>query len=121
MPSAARQRWLGKRDQLNMRKVGEQAQQRNRVPSPGADATSVWWTELQINACESLRAELRRHKTRVTLDLRRWFKPPDGAAQPTGRGLAISVKHLPAIAKLIDATLAQASAAGLLSHDGATQ
>jgi Transcriptional Coactivator p15 (PC4) len=94
MPSAARQRWLGKGDHLNMRKIVEQAHQRNRELSPGADTTQVWSAEFQINTCESLRAELRRHKTRVTLDLRRWFKPPDGAAQPTGRGLAISVKHI---------------------------
>jgi Transcriptional Coactivator p15 (PC4) len=104
-----------------MSNIDDKVHQHNREPSPGADATQVWSAEFQINAREILRAELRRHKTRVTLDLRRWFKPPDGAAQPTGRGLAISVKHLPAIAKLIDAALAQASVAGLLSHDGATQ
>jgi hypothetical protein len=118
MPSAARQRWLGKGDQLNMCKVAIQAHQRNREPSPGTDAKSVWSEEFQINARESLRAELRRHKTRVTLDLRRWFKPPEGAARPTGRGFAISLRHVLAIQALLGAAIAQAVAGGLLNDSG---
>jgi hypothetical protein len=101
-----------------MCKVAEQAHQRNREPLPGADATQVWSAEFQINACEILRAELRRHKTRVTLDLRRWFKPPDGTARPTGRGFAISTRHLWTLKALIGAAVAQAVAGGLLNDSG---
>lgn len=100
-----------------MYKVAKQAHQRNREPSPGADATPVWSAEFQINAGESLRAELRRYKTRFTLDLRRWFKPPDGVARPTGRGFAISVRHVLAIQSLLGAAI-EAVAAGLQNDSG---
>jgi hypothetical protein len=119
MPSAARQRWLG--EGMNMDKVVERTQQRNGEPSLGTDAMSVWSEEFQINARESLRAELRRHKTRVTLDLRRWFKPPEGAARPTGRGFAISLRHVLAIQALLGAAIAQAVAGGFLNESGETR
>jgi hypothetical protein len=114
MPSAARQRWLGKGDPLSMCKIAKQAHQRNREPSYGTDATQVWSTEFQINTRESLRVELRRLKTRFTLELRRWFKPPDGIVRPTERGFAISARHVQVLNVLIKAAIAHAEAAGLL-------
>jgi hypothetical protein len=101
-----------------MDKVVKRAQQRNGEPSLGTDAMSVWSEEFQINACESLRAELRRRKTRVTLDLRRWFKPPDGPARPTARGFAMSARHLRAIQTLLGAAVAHAGAGSLLNDSG---
>lgn len=119
MPSAARQRWLGKRDQLNMRKVGEQAHQRNREPSPRADATSVWSADFAINQRECLRVELRQHKTHYSVDARRWRRSPDGDLRATDRGLALALRHLPALKAIIDAAVAQAQADSLLD-DAAT-
>jgi hypothetical protein len=101
-----------------MDEVVEGAHQRNEEPSLGTDATQVWSAEIPINACESLRAELRRRKTRDVLDLRRWFKPPDGPARPTARGFAISACHLRAIQALLGAAVAHAVAGGLLNDSG---
>jgi hypothetical protein len=78
----------------------------------------VWSTELPINSRESLRAELRLHNKRLVLDLRRWFRPPNGTARPTGRGFAISARHLLAIQALLGAAIAQAVAGGLLNDSG---
>lgn len=87
-----------------MSQIAKHAHERNRN-------SLVWSAEFQINACEHLRAELRRHKTHVTLDLRRWYTPPDSTARPTGRGIAISARHLPEIKALVDAAIAHAEAA----------
>src|SRR5262245_6798592 len=107
MPSAARERWLDKGDRLNMRKVVKQAHQRNKKPSPGADSTQIWSAEFPINQREFLRAELRRQETDLVLDLRRWFKPSNGAARSTKRGFVLSVQHLPAIEALLCTALTQ--------------
>jgi hypothetical protein len=101
-----------------MRKVAEQARERSGLSRSVPDASQVWSAEFSINQCEFLRAELRRHKTRVTLDLRRWFKPLGGAARPTGRGFAISVHHVLAIQALLGAAIAQAVKGGLLNDSG---
>jgi hypothetical protein len=114
MPSAARQRWLGKGNQLNMRKVGEQAHRRNGERSPRADATSVWSADFAINQRECLRAELRQHRTHAAIDVRRWLRSPDGDLRATERGLALALRHLPAMKALIDAAVVQAQADGLL-------
>jgi hypothetical protein len=101
-----------------MHDITEQARERNGLSRSVPDASQVWSAEFPINQCEFLRAELRRRKTRVTLDLRRWFKPPDGAARPTGRGFAISLRHVLAIQALLGAAIAQAVAGGLLNDSG---
>jgi hypothetical protein len=78
--------------------------------------TPVWSAEVPINQREFLRAELRQNRTHAVLDLRRWFIPPNDNTRPTERGFAIAVRHLPAVAGLIEAALTQASATGLLSE-----
>lgn len=102
-----------------MRETTNHARQRNAKSSQSRpEATQIWSAEFPINTREFLRAELLLRKTHVVLDLRRWFKPLDGTAQSTKRGFAISVRHLQAIAELIGAALAQASAASLSSEIG---
>jgi hypothetical protein len=77
-------------------------------------ATLIWSAEFPINQQKSLRVQMRQHKTHADLDLRRCHRSPDGDLQATGRGFAITARHLPQIKMLTDAAF---MAAGLL--DGA--
>ena len=96
---------------IDMCEITERARKRNRIPYP---SDFIWLGEHQINAREFLRVELRR----AVVDIRRWRRTPDGTAQPTGKGFAISVRHLPAIVDLLSAALAEAPA---IATNGGTQ
>lgn len=98
-----------------MGEIIDKARQPNRETRPAS--ALVWSAAFQINSREFLRAELRLHNKRLVLDLRRWVKPPDGAALPTGRGVAISARHLSSLDGLVGAAI-EAVAGGLLNDLG---
>jgi hypothetical protein len=62
-----------------------------------------------------IRVRLDIYQGRDIIDLRRWYSDGNIDHKP-GRGLAISVKHLPALAAALNAALSQAEAAGLLTE-----
>jgi hypothetical protein len=70
-------------------------------------------SEWPINARENLRVRLDVYQGREVLDIRRWYAG-GGLEHKPGRGLSISVKHLPALAAALISALSQAEAAGLL-------
>ena len=76
--------------------------------------TSEW----SINAREKLRVRLDIYQGRDIVDLRRWYSTGGDELRP-GRGLAISVRHLPALAEALRQALADARIVGLL--DGAAE
>ena len=82
--------------------------------------TPVWSAELAINQREFLRVELRQHRTHAAIDVRRWRRSPNGDLQATERGVALALRHLPAMKALIDAAFVQAQADGLLDDGGAS-
>jgi hypothetical protein len=99
-----------------MRDIDHRAPQRKTSSQPTPD-TLLWTAEHNINGGECLRAELRRKRTRVVLDLRRWFNTENGVSQSTKKGFAISVRHLPQIKALIDTALDHAHSVGLLGDE----
>jgi hypothetical protein len=102
------------KEKFAMREIDHRARRRKTLSQPKPDTTPLWTAEHPINGSECLRAELRQKKTRSVLDLRRWFKPPDGASWPTERGFAVATDHLVAIGALLEAAIAQAKDRGLL-------
>ena len=70
-------------------------------------------SEWPINAREKIRVKLDVYQGRDIIDLRRWYSDGTLDHKP-GRGLSISVRHLPALAAAVTAALSQAEAAGLL-------
>jgi hypothetical protein len=69
--------------------------------------------EWPINTREKIRVRLDVYQGRDIIDLRRWYSDGTLDHKP-GRGLTISVRHLPALAAAVTAALSQAEAAGLL-------
>lgn len=99
-----------------MTKITQLARTRNTRSCPSAKR--IWLTDHEINACELLRVELRQQGERAVVDVRRWRRKPGEAAQATGRGFALSIRHLRAFSELLNAALAEAEAAGLLDKGG---
>ena len=89
-----------------------------RTPQPWA-SKCVWFLDQDINTREFVRAEILQTRTRTVMDVRRWRRLPDGSTQPTGKGVALAARHLPALKHLIDAALAEGQAKGLLNDEGA--
>jgi hypothetical protein len=70
-------------------------------------------SEWTINSRERMRVRLDTYQGRDIIDLRRWFSTGGDEYRP-GRGLTVSVRHLPALAEALQRALADATAIGLL-------
>jgi hypothetical protein len=70
-------------------------------------------SEWTINARERMRVRLDTYQGRDVIDLRRWFSTGGDEYRP-GRGLTISVRHLPDLANAMQRALADAIKIGLL-------
>ncbi len=73
-------------------------QRRSVVPEPGS-THPVIVAEWSRNANEIVRISLGRYKNNDTIDVRLWYRLEFGVWQPTRRGLTLSARHLPALAK----------------------
>jgi len=81
--------------------------------------------ESNRNAREVIRVALDRHEGRHTIKVRVWYRNGD-EIKPGKSGLALGVKHLPALADAMTNALVQARELGLIddtpdninSHDG---
>jgi hypothetical protein len=94
-----------------MKELAEHERGFNRNPS-------IWTEEFRINGREYIRAELCLEVSGdYSISLRRWIKADDGTSEPTKKGLACSIKHLPAIVGLMNKALQKARAIGLLRID----
>jgi hypothetical protein len=84
---------------------------------PRGRCGSTWSAEFPINKREVMRVELLVESSgRSTIDIRRWSAT---SKQPTRRGVAFGVHHLPAILALLTDALSQAREEGLLPDGGA--
>jgi hypothetical protein len=93
-----------------VRNISKRAESRKRKSTSTLATTHVWSAEFPINQREFLRIQLiMRLNKKPALDLRRWFRPADGSPEkPTGRGFALSTKHIMSLAALVNDAAAQA-------------
>jgi hypothetical protein len=79
----------------------------------------AWTAEFSLNRREIIRAELLSEVSGdYSISLRRWVRPDGGSPEPTRRGLACALKHLPALATLLNEALHHARVKGLLPTEG---
>jgi hypothetical protein len=76
-----------------MSNVAQLAPQRNRKSQSWPSAEYIWSKDHQINSREIVRVELRQERTHTVVDIRRWFRQPDGTTRATGKGFAISCRR----------------------------
>jgi hypothetical protein len=95
-----------------MRNISERAESRKRKSISTSVTTPVWSAEFPINQREFLRVRLLLPRNKKpAVDLRRWFRPADGSPEkPTGRGFALSTKHITSLAALLNDAAAQTRA-----------
>jgi hypothetical protein len=95
-----------------MRNISERVESRKRKSTSTSATTHVWSAEFLINQREFLRIQLIvRLNKKPAVDLRRWFRPADGSPErPTGKGFALSTKHITSLAALVNDAVAQTRA-----------
>ena len=64
--------------------------------------------EISKNRREAGRLSLSEFQGRPVVDLRTWFLAPDGEWRPSPKGLALGVRHLPALADAFAKALREA-------------
>ena len=74
--------------------------------------------EWNRNASEVVRVALDRYEGRHTVKVRVWYRDGD-QIKPGKAGIALGVKHLPALADALGKALAQARELSLLDDGGA--
>jgi hypothetical protein len=79
----------------------------------------AWTAEFSLNRREIIRAELLSEVSGdYSIGLRRWVRPDGEPPQSTKRGLSCSIRHLPALAALLNEALHHARVKGLLPTEG---
>jgi hypothetical protein len=69
-----------------------------------------------LNSHERVCVEIGEYNGRKIVDVRRWFCAKDGTMQRSRKGVAMSLRHLPALVDLLNTALAEAKAGGLLEN-----
>jgi hypothetical protein len=69
---------------------------------------------------EAVIVQLREFNGRVLIDARVSFTNKEGKLQPTGKGLALSIRRLPDLADAINKALVKAKALELIPDEGAS-
>jgi hypothetical protein len=100
-----------------MENLEERAPQRNKKASKQQIAPA-WSGEHRLNQREAVRIEISDYRGQLIFDLRRCFYPDGEPPRPTKKGLACAVKHLPALAALLNEALHHARVKGLLPTEG---
>ncbi len=72
------------------------------------------------NGRETVRVRLDRYNGHVVVDCRCWWSDAAGELKPGRSGLTLAVRHLPALADALAATLKQAQDTGLLAVETAS-
>jgi Transcriptional Coactivator p15 (PC4) len=94
-----------------MKELPEQATSFNENPP-------IWSAEFPLNGREIVRVELGKVNGTPIVNVRRWFRPDGELPRPSKRGLACALKHLPALAALLNEALHHARVKGLLLDEG---
>jgi hypothetical protein len=80
----------------------------------------AWTAEFSLNRREIIRAELLSEVSGdYSISLRRWVRPDGGSPEPTRKGIACALRHLPRLAALVNEALHRARTLGLMPPDGA--
>jgi hypothetical protein len=106
MPGGA----AGQEEDFTMTEIAHRATKFNENPP-------IWTGEFSLNLREFIRIELTCIKNIPIFNLRRWFRPDDGPARPTRKGIACAIRHLPNTVTLLNEALRQAQARGLASGE----
>jgi hypothetical protein len=70
------------------------------------------------NSREVVRVALDQYNGRHTVNARVWYRDADDDLRPGKSGLALSIKHLPALADALQKAMREASTKGLLEFGG---
>ncbi len=70
------------------------------------------------NAREEVRTVLSDYHGKTIINVRVWFQGDDGEMRPSKSGLAMAIKHLPALAKSLNDAVDRAREAGLIDGPG---
>jgi hypothetical protein len=89
--------------------------QGNRQPTyPEPDSLIV--AEWPLNKRETARVSIEFFRGTWLINARKWFEGEDGELRP-GKGIALSVKHLPRLAEAIDRSLVISRERGLIAPE----
>jgi Transcriptional Coactivator p15 (PC4) len=72
--------------------------------------------EWRLNSRERMRVTLEPYKGIWLLNLRKWYEADDGKFQPSKRGIAVSVRHLPQLAEAVTQAVSVARDHDLIRH-----
>jgi hypothetical protein len=73
--------------------------------------------EFEKNARETIRVALDFYEGQPTFLIWRWYRSPTGERRPGKGGLVIGLRHLPALAKAVEAALTTARELGRLPSE----
>lgn len=73
--------------------------------------------EWPINRHDTVRLSIEQFKGVWLVNLRKWFEAEDSELRP-GKGIALSVRHLPQLAEAVAKALSIARERGLMAVDG---
>lgn len=99
-----------------MTEITQDAPQGNRRGQKANEERAVTVAEWPTKRGEILRVGIEQYKSSWLFNVRRWFEADDGEMRP-GKGLAISVKHLPRLAEATTKALAIARQRGFLAPE----
>jgi hypothetical protein len=84
---------------------------------PSADPLApLLIAEWPIKRGEIARVSIENYKGTWLISLRKWFEADDSQLRP-GKGISLSVKHLPRVSAAMEEALAEARNRGLISAD----
>jgi hypothetical protein len=90
-----------------------------KVPNGVPPAFPIVVAEWSRNKRDVIRVTLDEYNGRKIVNCRTWWRNDDGDLRPGKSGLALSVRHLPALAGALAAALARARELGLIEEGGA--
>lgn len=91
-----------------------------RSPEPARSQASahpplpIVVAEWPRSSSENIRVSLAEYNGRHTIDVRTWWRDPDGDLRPGRGGITLGIAHLPTLASSLGQALTEAKAAGLV-------
>jgi hypothetical protein len=99
-----------------MSRFSQEAPQRNSSREKSGEPEPIIVAEWPIKRGEIARVSIEPYKGVWLIGLRKWFEAEDGKMRP-GKGMSLSVRHLPRIAEAMGKALAVARERGLIPTD----
>jgi hypothetical protein len=72
--------------------------------------------EWPVNRGDHVRVSIEQFNGTWLINIRKWFEADDGAMRPAKQGIALSIKHLPQLAKATSQALSVAEERQLISE-----